>query len=35
MDGKNWKDVASFDFGNLINDPTPRTKLFDQKVIPL
>ena len=32
MDGKNWKDVATFDFGNLINDPTPRTKLFEKKV---
>ncbi|MCL3780950.1 alpha-1,3/4-fucosidase [Prolixibacteraceae bacterium JC049] len=31
-DGKNWTDVATFDFGNLINDPTPRTKLFDKKV---
>ncbi|MCT4590424.1 MAG: alpha-L-fucosidase [Carboxylicivirga sp.] len=32
MDGKKWKDVAIFDFGNLINDPTPRTKLLDKKV---
>ncbi|TKG90811.1 alpha-1,3/4-fucosidase [Puteibacter caeruleilacunae] len=32
MDGKKWKEVATFDFGNLINDPTPRTKLFDKKV---
>lgn len=24
-DGKKWKKQAIFDFGNLINDPTPRT----------
>lgn len=24
-DGKNWKDAGTFDFGNLINDPTSRT----------
>lgn len=27
-DGKNWKDVETFGFGNLINDPTPRTHYF-------
>ncbi|WP_175636545.1 alpha-L-fucosidase [Pedobacter ghigonis] len=27
-DGKNWKDAESFEFGNLINDPTPRTHYF-------
>jgi len=27
-DGKNWKDVETFGFGNLINDPTPRTYYF-------
>lgn len=25
-DGKNWKTVETFEFGNLINDPTPRTQ---------
>lgn len=27
-DGKNWTRVESFEFGNLINDPTPRTHYF-------
>ncbi len=27
-DGKNWKDIETFGFGNLINDPTPRTHYF-------
>jgi alpha-L-fucosidase len=31
-DGKNWKDVDTFEFGNLINDPTPRTHYFKNVV---
>ncbi len=31
-DGKNWKTVETFEFGNLINDPTPRTHQFDNPV---
>lgn len=31
-DGKNWKTVATFEFGNLINDPTPRTHQFIRPV---
>jgi alpha-L-fucosidase len=27
-DGKNWKDIENFEFGNLVNDPTPRTHYF-------
>ncbi|ATP55753.1 alpha-1,3/4-fucosidase [Pedobacter ginsengisoli] len=27
-DGKNWKTIESFEFGNLINDPTARTHYF-------
>lgn len=27
-DGENWKQVESFEFGNLINDPTKRTHYF-------
>lgn len=27
-DGKSWKDVDKFTFGNLINDPTPRKHTF-------
>lgn len=26
--GKNWKNAGTFEFGNLINDPTPRTYEF-------
>ena len=28
--GRSWKEVQTFDLGNLINDPTPRTVRFDQ-----
>jgi alpha-L-fucosidase len=31
-DGKNWQTVENVEFGNLINDPTPRTYYF-KKVI--
>jgi alpha-L-fucosidase len=31
-DGKNWQDVETFGFGNLINDPTPRTHYFKKTV---
>ncbi len=31
-DGKNWIDVESFEFGNLINDPTPRTHYFKKTI---
>ncbi|WP_316815415.1 alpha-L-fucosidase [Pedobacter nyackensis] len=31
-DGKNWQTVDNFEFGNLINDPTPRTKYFKQPI---
>ncbi len=31
-DGKNWKTVETFEFGNLINDPTPRTYQFTNPV---
>lgn len=31
-DGKNWKEVEHFEFGNLINDPTTRTHHFKEKV---
>jgi len=27
-DGRNWETLESFRFGNLINDPTPRTHYF-------
>ncbi|MCH5232913.1 MAG: alpha-L-fucosidase [Muribaculaceae bacterium] len=30
--GKDWKKVGTFEFGNLINDPTPRTFEFDNRV---
>jgi len=30
--GKDWQDVESFGFGNLINDPTPRTHYFKNSV---
>lgn len=32
-DGKNWRTVETFEFGNLINDPTPRTYQFSKPVI--
>jgi alpha-L-fucosidase len=31
-DGKNWQDIETFGFGNLINDPTPRTHYFKNAV---
>lgn len=31
-DGKKWKEIAVFEFGNLINDPTTRTHRFSEKV---
>jgi len=31
-DGKNWQDVEAFGFGNLINDPTPRTHYFKNAI---
>jgi alpha-L-fucosidase len=31
-DGRNWKTVETFEFGNLINDPTPRTHQFANPV---
>ena len=31
-DGKSWKTVETFAFGNLINDPTPRTHAFSHPV---
>ncbi|RXJ49418.1 alpha-L-fucosidase [Gelidibacter gilvus] len=31
-DGKTWKEVERFEFGNLINDPTPRTHYFQETV---
>ncbi|KQM64631.1 alpha-1,3/4-fucosidase [Pedobacter sp. Leaf216] len=31
-DGKNWQDVETFEFGNLINDPTPRTHYFKNSI---
>ena len=31
-DGKNWKNVESFEFGNLINDPTARTHYFKNAI---
>lgn len=30
--GKNWKQVESFEFGNLINDPTTRKHHFKQNI---
>lgn len=32
-DNVSWREVGSFDFGNLINDPTPRTFEFPEKVL--
>lgn len=31
-DGKNWKTVENFNFGNLVNDPSPRTHHFTKPV---
>lgn len=31
-DGKAWETVESFEFGNLINDPTPRTHRFEKPI---
>ncbi|MBD5324203.1 MAG: alpha-1,3/4-fucosidase [Bacteroides sp.] len=31
-DGKKWQTVEQFEFGNLINDPTPRTVTFKRPV---
>lgn len=31
-DGRDWKTVETFEFGNLINDPTPRTYQFNSSV---
>ena len=31
-DGQNWETAESFEFGNLINDPTPRTHRFSKIV---
>ncbi|QIL40858.1 alpha-1,3/4-fucosidase [Pedobacter sp. HDW13] len=31
-DGKNWEDAEAFEFGNLINDPTPRTHYFKKSI---
>ena len=30
--GKDWKKIGTFEFGNLINDPSPRTYEFDKPV---
>jgi alpha-L-fucosidase len=32
MDGRSWTSVGAFRFGNLLNDPTQRTFLFDKKI---
>lgn len=31
-DGKEWKSVESFEFGNLINDPSRRTHYFEKSI---
>ena len=31
-DGENWQSAGSFEFGNLINDPTPRKYFFNATV---
>ena len=31
-DGKSWERIEKFEFGNLINDPTPRSHKFSQSV---
>ncbi len=30
--GKKWEKIESFEFGNLINDPTKRTYVFKEPV---
>lgn len=32
QDGKNWQDTDEFTFGNLVNDPTPRSHSFKSPV---
>ncbi|MCX2453625.1 alpha-L-fucosidase [Pedobacter sp. PLR] len=32
-DGKNWETIENFEFGNLINDPTPRTHYLKNEVL--
>lgn len=32
LDGENWQDAGSFEFGNLINDPSRRNYLFNNKM---
>lgn len=31
-DGQEWKEAETFEFGNLINDPSPRTHRFTNKI---
>ena len=31
-DGKTWTTISQFKFGNLINDPTPRTHQFKKEI---
>ncbi len=31
-DGRKWREAGSFEFDNLINDPTPRTYILDKPV---
>ncbi|SHE47683.1 alpha-L-fucosidase [Pedobacter caeni] len=31
-DGKNWENIETFEFGNLINDPTARTHYFKKEI---
>ena len=31
-DAKHWKEVQTFEFGNLINDPSTRTHRLKEKV---
>jgi len=31
-DGKKWREALEFNFGNLINDPTPRSFYFDKEI---
>lgn len=31
-DGKSWKEAENFEFGNLINDPSPRTHYFKKPI---
>ena len=32
QDGKSWKVFEKFEFGNLINDPSPRRHYFDKPI---